>query len=528
MGISNENEKLEFNGNRNDLSSKIIEDKEDKNESSNKSFGNIPLEKNKIFYFHEELNTLCKNIKENNDTLTEIIIDLNDCKISYHEIFCISKILSCVNNLSNLTFKCKDDSKNGYLFDENIGDDNDRKLAKILNKLNNGIFDNTKIVLEELQDCLSVTVNDDVVLHKMEYNSSLFPYIIDDSGDERKYYYISKRYITNKSEELILLYEKAKESFLSFIEEEKKEYDLKKEKYTTNDIFDTKKFEEDLKNFEFHKLQKAKNDTADFKEFYEQHTAADAGYLFCKENSPWATDCSLSLIKYVSYNNYENYQEHTDSPMYSNFFKRYYKALSYKIHLQIHPDYLVDFIIDFSFFIKTICDIYAYKVFRGNFFDVYGGKHLPVIVIYPYLIPGTKKERNKILRKIILTIQERYGKVASRIGLRYEHGMKSDYHKENVCPRYNMKIDDLIYIAGGNGDEKKRSYSTDEQAQQDGWSNKDKYFFKGFEYEHEASTEQKTEELKDKSFLDRIKRSILMHKVKAGLLLKKMRSMLSL
>ena len=61
---------------------------------------------------------------------------------------------------------------------------------------------------------------------------------------------------------------------------------------------------------------------------------------------------------------------------------------------------------------------------------------LATVVIYPRFIKGSKKEKNDFLRPIVHGILKRYEKVSDLISLK-------------VAPRFNMKITDLVWIAGG-------------------------------------------------------------------------------
>lgn len=132
-------------------------------------------------------------------------------------------------------------------------------------------------------------------------------------------------------------------------------------------------------------------------------------------------------------------------------------AYTYKIHFSVAEKYLEWFVGDL---VKVLSNhdcfkyIEIFKILPSYEEDTHFPKKnsmleapVPVIVMYPCLIPGTKEEKNKILDPMIQTLVARYKNIASKIVLR-------DWKNEVVKPRYNLQINDLIYIAGGNGDDK--------------------------------------------------------------------------
>jgi hypothetical protein len=151
---------------------------------------------------------------------------------------------------------------------------------------------------------------------------------------------------------------------------------------------------------------------------------------------------------------------HKESPLeFKNLREQIKEAMAYtyKIHFSVAEKYLAWFVKDFM---ETLSNNDCFKYI--DIFKVINsyikGKHfpekdkgleapVPIIVVYLCLIPGTKEEKNKILDPMIQTLVTRYGKIASKIALR-------DWAGNVVKPRYSYQINDLIYIAGGNGDDK--------------------------------------------------------------------------
>ncbi len=130
----------------------------------------------------------------------------------------------------------------------------------------------------------------------------------------------------------------------------------------------------------------------------------------------------------------------------------------WKIHLQVAPKYLIPFMRDFVNLIqdaqwsKNICTFKVVtRYFPSNFKTT--GNAIPIIVLYvqPFFsIPGPTglKKRKQILDPIITALVNRYAHITSPIALR-------DQSNRLIRPRWNHKINDLIYIAGGDGDQKK-------------------------------------------------------------------------
>jgi hypothetical protein len=97
-------------------------------------------------------------------------------------------------------------------------------------------------------------------------------------------------------------------------------------------------------------------------------------------------------------------------------------AYTYKIHFSVAEKYLEWFFYDLM---ETLSNNDCFKYIQDlKVLDSYDkGTHfpkknktlenpLPIIVLYPCLIPGTKEEKNKILDPMIQTLVIRYGKVA--------------------------------------------------------------------------------------------------------------------
>ncbi|MFH0898180.1 MAG: hypothetical protein V1855_01235, partial [bacterium] len=178
---------------------------------------------------------------------------------------------------------------------------------------------------------------------------------------------------------------------------------------------------------------------------------------------------------------------------YENFTDQNYEALKqealegmayrYKIHLQIKPEYLESFVKDFAEFSATSPQCrcieqlkVAPQIKRGlNYFNKDGSEPkdaMPIIVIYVMLLPGTKEEKNKILNEIVHAIIQRYENVEDGIELK-------------IGPRFNRQIHKFVWIAGGDGDDKKVFKPLVDKNELRNLVYTDDYaFFKGYEFEY--------------------------------------------
>lgn len=132
-------------------------------------------------------------------------------------------------------------------------------------------------------------------------------------------------------------------------------------------------------------------------------------------------------------------------------------SFTYKIHLQVKPEYLYSFVSDFFMYFTTKLslneNIYCFKFTSTGGNNKYNQRiysfnnNLPVMVLYIRPLSGPMAERQKVLDEIIFALIQRYGKYASTIALRHDDS-------NVVAARWNEKISDLIWICGGNGDDK--------------------------------------------------------------------------
>ena len=117
----------------------------------------------------------------------------------------------------------------------------------------------------------------------------------------------------------------------------------------------------------------------------------------------------------------------------------------FKIHMQVKPAYLKSFVEDLSMYVSKdprLKNVMTMK-FAKNPFDVQIiERSMPIVVIYVNKFNGSAQQRDQIIRPIIDALRERYDKHIETIALK------------DLAPRHNRKINDLIYIAGGNGDVK--------------------------------------------------------------------------
>ncbi|MFA6534731.1 MAG: hypothetical protein WCS92_00585 [Candidatus Babeliales bacterium] len=115
----------------------------------------------------------------------------------------------------------------------------------------------------------------------------------------------------------------------------------------------------------------------------------------------------------------------------------------FKIHLQVKPEYLISFI---SHFFKILYkdpklrSIKLFKVVDPNLFSAVTSQNFPVIVVYvPIFYESNPIKRSEILDSFIDAINDYYAEFISKIAWTSSE------------PRFNYKINDLIYIAGSEG-----------------------------------------------------------------------------
>jgi len=186
---------------------------------------------------------------------------------------------------------------------------------------------------------------------------------------------------------------------------------------------------------------------------------------------------------------------------------------TYKIHLQVAKKYFTSLVDDlFQLFSSSadnrdspLHDIKAFKITTEYKKSRYIEKAMPTIVLYVRLLYEPLEERNKILDDIINVFVTRYQHVANKIALRDDDG-------QAIRPRWNARINDLIWIAGGNGDDKKeyihlleRDVLTRNTVYTDDFS-----FFKGYEYSPARQGEEGVQE----GALTRLKRALVLLKAK--------------
>jgi len=127
----------------------------------------------------------------------------------------------------------------------------------------------------------------------------------------------------------------------------------------------------------------------------------------------------------------------------------------YKIHFQVSKKYFVSFVNNLmQLFIDStsdetspLHDVKAFKVIEKYSRKNFGEQALPTIVMYVRPLYESLDQRSVILNNLINLFVDRYQHVAARIALRDENG-------NVVPPRFSARINDLIWIAGGNGDDK--------------------------------------------------------------------------
>jgi len=118
----------------------------------------------------------------------------------------------------------------------------------------------------------------------------------------------------------------------------------------------------------------------------------------------------------------------------------------YKVHLQVKPEY------QFWVLEKLNWIIRDNEIFRScidaikmhNFYDIVMGEtRAPSIVIYlsGNNLKQTSQEKIECLKNVLVILRKVFGKYSNQIGL-------------DITPRYNYKVDELIYFTNGPGDVK--------------------------------------------------------------------------
>jgi len=118
----------------------------------------------------------------------------------------------------------------------------------------------------------------------------------------------------------------------------------------------------------------------------------------------------------------------------------------YKVHLQVKPEY------QFWVLFKLNLIIRGEETFRGcidaikmhNFYDIVMEEtRAPSIVIYlsGNNLKQTPQEKIECLKSVLAILKKVFGKYSKKIGL-------------DITPRYNYKVDELIYFTNGPGDVK--------------------------------------------------------------------------
>ncbi|MFH1832211.1 MAG: hypothetical protein ABH827_05440 [bacterium] len=160
-------------------------------------------------------------------------------------------------------------------------------------------------------------------------------------------------------------------------------------------------------------------------------------------------------------------------------------ACRYKIHIQVKPEYCDSVTrIFIQMFSEDRFDfITGFKVtkkyMRGyNYFNADGtvpACPVPIMVLYVALVPGIKEEKNARLNN-------------------YVHALETIFTKKDtkkialpIAPRYNLKINDLMYIAGGEGWNKKIYLNRGCKDALSHIFTEELVFFKGYELEYKPA-----------------------------------------
>ncbi len=189
--------------------------------------------------------------------------------------------------------------------------------------------------------------------------------------------------------------------------------------------------DEDLKNYEASTTQILSDFGGEYSTFFSDITPTLANPRFAEIESHY----NLPYRVYEGALNSGNTQEQEEAVKIM--------GCKFKIHLQVKPEYIIDFINDLF---ELLCQdprfnsVKTFKVIDANFFhEVERLKH-PIIIIYlPIFYESNEVKRSEFLDSFILPLTERYNKLISTISW-----TKSE-------PRFSRKINDLIYIAGGEG-----------------------------------------------------------------------------
>lgn len=170
------------------------------------------------------------------------------------------------------------------------------------------------------------------------------------------------------------------------------------------------------------------------------------------------------------------------------------QATTYKIHLQINQKYLFDFVrallveLDKPIFENIGQFKFTYKFTPDRHeLKAHGGQALPIIVLYvtPLKSLLDLKKRDYILDSIISEII----KLVTKFCTQKPNKIKIQDLAWPVIPRFNKKIIDGIYIAGGDADRKNSNGSTIAWIPYNGivkYSN-DLCFVYGYEYNADMS-----------------------------------------
>ena len=142
----------------------------------------------------------------------------------------------------------------------------------------------------------------------------------------------------------------------------------------------------------------------------------------------------------------------------------------YKIHLHINPKYLNDFTVKFADFIYENRDFLKIKTFKilQDWDKAQDG--LPFVVVYlPTGYYPNKSDRYIFLDKYITWIQRFFDEWLPELALKYSEVKKLEdlaahvvnrlREKDEIYPRYSYKINDVIFLAGGDGDSKEKWHS---------------------------------------------------------------------
>lgn len=162
-------------------------------------------------------------------------------------------------------------------------------------------------------------------------------------------------------------------------------------------------------------------------------------------------------------------------------------ASIYKIHLHIKPKYINDFACKFADSIHKNKDLLEINLFKFLKDWNKAKTGLPFVVVYlPKGYYPDQTERYNFLDKYIIWFQNFFDEWITELALKYPAVKKlEDIASNEHPPRYSFKINDVIFLAGGDGDSKEqwRSYYSSAQDQNERIVYTDDfYFIRGFEY----------------------------------------------